>query len=80
MIGFDANLNENSHVQSQSVIATQQIANDLADMPIGLEVLEERSNEDMSPQFRKKRALMMKCSSSPTMDGIVDDTTYQASL
>ena len=42
---------------------------------MGLEVLEEMSNEDMSPQIRRKRALMMKCTSSPTMKSIVDNAT-----
>lgn len=55
-------------------------------MPIGvnqtlmLEVLEEQSNEEMSPQIKRKRTLMMQCPSSPTAKSIISEATLQASL
>ena len=55
-------------------------------MPLGvnqtliLEVLEEQSNEEMSPQIKRKRTLMMPCPSSPTAKSIISEATLQASL
>ena len=45
-----------------------------------LEVLEEQSNEEMSPQIRRKRTLLMRCPSSPTAKSIISEATLQASM
>ena len=55
-------------------------------MPIGyhvdmLEVLEEQSNEEMSPQVRRNRAMMMAYTpSAETLKSMMDDGTLQQSL